>query len=158
MPDPIKIAIQNRKARYDFEILNTFEAGIQLQGTEVKSLRLGKGNLSDAYARVEDGEVYLHRAHIDEYLQGNRMNHDPLRKRKLLLHKSEIRRLEGSVQEKGLTLIPLKVYFRNGRAKVDIALARGKRDYNRRRTIAQRDAKRDMQVALKRASQAGDRR
>ena len=155
--DKIHVAVQNRKARHDFEILNTFEAGIQLQGTEVKSLREGRGNLGDSYARVENGEVFLHNAHIDEYLQGNRMNHDPMRKRKLLLHKHEIRRMEGRVQEKGLTLIPLKLYFRNGRAKVDLALARGKRDYDRRREIAKRDSERDMQAALKHA-QPGSRR
>lgn len=153
MADKVKVAVQNRKARHDFEILSSFEAGIQLRGTEVKSLRAGKGNLRDSYARVEDGEVYLYKAYIDEYLQGNQMNHDPTRKRKLLLHKHEIRRLEGRVQEKGLTLVPLKVYFRNGRAKVDLGLARGKREYDRRREIAKRDSNREMQIALKRASQ-----
>ncbi len=149
MTDGIKIIVQNRKARHDFETLDTFEAGIALQGTEVKSLRLGKANLSDSYARVENGEVFLHNAHISEYTEGNRFNHDPMRKRKLLLNRSEINRLRGRVEEKGLTLIPLKLYFKRGRAKVELALARGKREYDRRRDIAKRDARRQVETALK---------
>lgn len=149
MADGIKIIVQNRKARHDFETLDTFEAGIELQGTEVKSLRLGKANLVDSYARVERGEVFLHNAHISQYTEGNRFNHDPVRKRKLLLHKSEINRLRGRVEEKGLTLIPLKLYFKRGRAKVELALAKGKREYDRRQDLAKRDAKRQVEQALK---------
>ncbi len=149
MADGIKIIVQNRKARHDFETLDTFEAGIALQGTEVKSLRQGKANLVDSYARVENGEVFLHNAHISEYTEANRFNHDPVRKRKLLLNRSEINRLRGRVEEKGLTLIPLKLYFKRGRAKVELALARGKRQYDRRRDIAERDARRQVEQALK---------
>ncbi|MBK36518.1 MAG: SsrA-binding protein [Gemmatimonadetes bacterium] len=147
--DGIKIIVQNRKARHDYETLDTFEAGIALQGTEVKSLRLGKANLVDSYARVEDNEVFLHKAHISEYTEANRFNHDPVRKRKLLLHRAEINRLRGRVEEKGLTLIPLKLYFKRGRAKVELALVRGKREYDRRQDIAKRDARRQVEQALK---------
>ena len=152
MSDSTKTIAQNRKARYDYEVLATYEAGLALKGTEVKSLRLGKASLIDSYARVEGGEVFLHNLHIGEYDPGNRFNHDPLRKRKLLLNKHEIRKLKGSVQEKGRTLIPLKLYFRRGRAKVELALARGKREYDRRHDIAKRDAQREMQRALKERS------
>ena len=152
MSDSTKTIAQNRKARYDYEVLATYEAGLVLKGTEVKSLRLGKASLIDSYARVEGGEVFLHNLHIGEYDPGNRFNHDPLRKRKLLLNKHEIRKLKGSVQEKGRTLIPLKLYFRRGRAKVELALARGKREYDRRHDIAKRDAQREMQRALKERS------
>ena len=148
-PEPIKIIVQNRKARHDFETLDTFEAGIVLLGTEVKSLRLGKANLVDSYARVENGEAFLYNVHISEYTEANRFNHDPVRKRKLLLNKHEINRLRGRVEEKGLTLIPLKLYFKKGRAKVELALARGKREYDRRQDLASRDAKRQVQQALK---------
>ena len=149
MADGIKIIVQNRKARHNFETLDTFEAGIELQGTEVKSLRLGKANLVDSYARIDKGEVFLHKAHISQYTEGNRFNHDPVRKRKLLLHKSEIHRLRGQVEEKGLTLIPLKLYFKKGKAKVELAIARGKREYDRRRDIAHRDAQREIERTLK---------
>ncbi len=149
MSDNVKIIVQNRKARYDYEVLDTYEAGIVLQGTEVKALRIGKANLQDSYARVENGEVYLHNLHINEYTQGNRFNHDPIRKRKLLLHSYEINRLRGSSDEKGLTLVPLKLYFKKGKAKVVLAVARGKREYDRRHDIAKRDAQRDMQRELK---------
>ena len=155
MADGIKIIVQNRKARHNFETLDTFEAGIELQGTEVKSLRLGKANLVDSYARIDKGEIFLHKAHISEYPEGNRFNHDPVRKRKLLLHKSEIHRLRGQVEEKGLTLIPLKLYFKRGRAKVELALAKGKRDYDRRRDLAKRDAKRQVEQALKERTMGG---
>lgn len=155
MADGIKIIVQNRKARHNFATLDTFEAGIELQGTEVKSLRLGKANLVDSYARIDKGEIFLHKAHISEYTEGNRFNHDPVRKRKLLLHKSEIHRLRGQVEEKGLTLIPLKLYFKRGRAKVELALAKGKRDYDRRRDLAKRDAKRQVEQALKERTMGG---
>lgn len=147
--DRIKIVVTNRKARYDYHLLETWEAGIVLTGTEVKSLRDGKITLTDSYAGVENGEVYLCNVHVPPYKQGNLFNHEPTRRRKLLLHRSEIRRLIGRVVEKGLTLIPLKIYFSRGRAKVEIALAKGKRDYDRRRTIAERDARRDVERTLK---------
>ena len=147
--DGILIIAQNRKARYDYQAIDTWEAGIVLEGTEVKSLRNGKANLVDSYARVDGNEVFIHNLHIGEYDQGNQFNHEPMRKRKLLLHRHEINRLRGRVEEKGLTLIPLKVYFKRGRAKVEIALAKGKREYDRRRDIAQRDARRDMEKAIK---------
>jgi SsrA-binding protein len=148
-PEGIKIIAQNRKARYDYAVLETYEAGIALHGTEVKSLRDGKASLTDAYARVADGEVYLHNLHIHEYEKANRFNHDPVRTRKLLLHKAEVLRLRGRTEEKGLTLIPLKLYFKRGRAKVELALARGKRNIDRRRDIATRDARREVERALK---------
>ena len=147
--DGILIIAQNRKARYDYQAIDTWEAGIVLEGTEVKSLRNGKANLVDSYARVDGNEVFIHNLHIGEYDQGNQFNHEPMRKRKLLLHRHEINRLRGRVEEKGLTLIPLKVYFKRGRAKVEIALAKGKREYDRRQDIAQRDARRDMEKAIK---------
>jgi len=147
--DGIKIIVQNRKARHDYTVLDTYEAGLELQGTEVKSLRQGKANLTDSYARVDDGEVFLHNLHISEYTQGNRFNHDPVRKRKLLLHKHEINRLRGRVEERGLTLVPLRLYFKKGKAKIELGLARGKREYDRRQDIARRDARREMERALK---------
>lgn len=147
--DGIKIIVQNRKAHHDYHAIDTWEAGIALAGTEVKSLRNGKANLRDSFARVDGNEVFLHNVHIGEYEQGNQFNHEPTRKRKLLLHKHEINRLRGRVEEKGLTLIPLKLYFKRGRAKVEIALAKGKREYDRRQDIAKRDAKRDLERALK---------
>jgi SsrA-binding protein len=149
MAENIKIIVKNRKARRDYSVLDTFEAGLVLTGTEVKSLREGKANLKDSYARAEAGEVFLHNLHISEYGQGNQFNHDPTRARKLLLHRREIDRLQGRVQEKGLTLVPLQLYFKRGKAKVEIALARGKHDYDRRRDIAQRDARREMDRDLK---------
>ena len=149
MAENIRIIVKNRKARRDYSVLDTFEAGLVLTGTEVKSLREGKANLKDSYARAEAGEVFLHNLHISEYGQGNQFNHDPTRARKLLLHRREIDRLQGRVQEKGLTLVPLQLYFKRGKAKVEIALARGKHDYDRRRDIAQRDARREMDRDLK---------
>ena len=145
----IKIIVTNRKARYDYHFMDSWEAGIVLTGTEVKSLRLGKINLTDSFAAVDNGEVYLYNVHVSPYEQGSHFNHEPTRRRKLLLHRSEIRKLIGRVVEKGLTLIPTRVYFKRGRAKVEIALAKGKRDYDRRRTIADRDARRDMERTLK---------
>ena len=147
--DDIKIIVTNRRARYDYKFLETWEAGIVLTGTEVKSLREGKITLTDSYATVENGEVYLCNVHVPPYKQGSSFNHEPTRRRKLLLHRTEIRRLIGRVVEKGLTLIPLRVYFLRGRAKVEIALAKGKREYDRRQTIAERDARREMERTLK---------
>lgn len=145
----MEIITTNRKARHDYHILQTVEAGIVLTGTEVKSLRSGRANLKESFARIENGEVYLHGMHISPYEQGNRYNPDPKRKRKLLLHIFEIRRLTGKVQEKGLTLVPLKLYFKNGKAKVELALVRGKKEYDKRRAIAERDAKREMERGFK---------
>ena len=144
----IKVISDNRRARHDFFIEDTMEAGIVLQGTEVKSLRMGKVNLRDSYARVENGEVFLYGMHISPYEQGNRFNHDPLRPRKLLLHKREIRRLLGKTREDGYTLVPTRLYFTRGKAKVELALARGKKLYDKRDTAARRDANRRARQAL----------
>ena len=147
--DDIKIITTNRKARHDYTILDTYEAGIVLQGTEVKSLRNGRANLTDSYAGIEHGEVILHNVHISLYEQGTHYNHEPRRPRKLLLHKEEIRRLIGRVVERGFTLVPLKLYFKRGKAKVELALVTGKRQYDRRQTIAERDARRDAEREMK---------
>jgi SsrA-binding protein len=148
-PD-IKIVCQNRKAYHDYSIEETVEAGIQLLGTEVKSLRDGKANLKDSYVLIKDSEVILLNCHISPYSHGNIMNHDPLRTRKLLLHRKEIERLRGKMQQKGYTLIPLKIYFKGPYAKVEIGLARGKRLYEKRETIKEREAKKDIEKAMKR--------
>ncbi len=140
----IKIIAQNRKARYDYFIEDELEAGLVLKGTEVKSLRLGKANLKDAYARVKDGEVYVYQMHIGPYPFAYYDNHDPLRPRKLLLHKREIKRLYSKVNEKGFTLVPLKIYFKDGKVKIALALVRGKRKYDKREAIRRRDEKREM--------------
>lgn len=145
----IKIVTDNRKARHDYFIEETYEAGIALTGTEVKSLRAGRANLKDSYAQVVNGEMFLFNMHISPYEQGNRFNVDPVRPRKLLLHRSEINRLFGKVTQQGLTLVPLKVYFHKGRAKVELALARGKKIYDKRSAMAERDAKREMERALR---------
>ncbi|MEJ7706726.1 MAG: SsrA-binding protein SmpB [Nocardioidaceae bacterium] len=134
---------QNRKARYDYSIEDTFEAGLVLTGTEVKSLRAGRASLIDGFAEISEGEAWLHGAHIPEYLQGTWNNHAPRRKRKLLLHRHEIDKLERRVNERGLTLVPLAMYFKDGRAKVEIALAKGKKAYDKRQSIATRDAQRE---------------
>lgn len=130
-----KVVARNRKARHEYEIMDTFEAGLVLKGPEAKSLREGKVGFQDAYARVQGGEVWLHRLHISPYEQANRYNEDPLRPRKLLLHRHEIRRLVGKVEEKGLTLIPLDIYFRKGYAKVTLAVARGRKTYDKREKL-----------------------
>lgn len=148
----VKIVTENRKARHEYHILETFEAGLVLTGTEVKSLRGGKSNLQDSYARVENAELMLYNMHISPYAQGNQFNQEPKRTRKLLMHKQEIMRLLGKTREKGLALVPLKVYFKNGLAKVDLALAKGKKMYDRRDDIAERDAKRDMDRVMKERS------
>jgi SsrA-binding protein len=139
----------NRKARHEFAILQVYEAGIVLQGTEVKALRAGKANLVDSYATVRDNEVWLISAHISEYSQGNINNHIPTRDRKLLMNRSEIRKLIGKVKEKGLTLVPLRLYFKNGKVKVELALAKGKKEYDKRETIAKRDFQRDQERKIK---------
>ena len=138
-----KLIAQNKKARYDFHIEDTYEAGLVLTGTEVKSLRAGRASLVDAFADIAEGEVWLHNAHIPEYLQGTWNNHTPRRKRKLLLNRHEIDKLTHRVNERGLTLVPLSMYFKDGRAKVEIALAKGKKTYDKRQAIATRDAQRE---------------
>ncbi len=141
---------ENRRARHEYFIEETFETGIVLTGTEVKSLRLGKGNLQDSFAQITNNEVLLHNCHISPYDFGNRFNHEPLRTRKLLMHKTEIRRLFAKTREQGLTLIPLQMYFNEkGRVKVELALAKGKKLYDKREDIAARDAKRDMDRAIR---------
>jgi SsrA-binding protein len=141
--------VVNRRARHDYHIEETIEAGLVLTGSEVKSLRAGKGQLKDSYARVKDGEVWLLHAHISEYAPAARFGHDPVRPRKLLLHKREIARLAGKVREKGLTLVPLRIYFKNGRAKVELGLARGKKLYDKRAAMRERDAQREIERSLR---------
>jgi len=150
MKPDIKIACQNRKAYHDYSIEETIEAGIQLMGTEVKSLRDGKANLKDSYVLIKDSEVILLNCHISPYTHGNIANHDPLRTRKLLLHRKEIERLKGKIQQKGYALIPLKIYFKGPFAKVEVGLAKGKKQYEKRETIKEREAKRAIQKAMKR--------
>ncbi len=144
-----KVVVENRKARHDFFFEETFEAGMVLQGTEVKSLRAGKGNLQDSFARIENSEIFLWNMHISPYDQGNLNNHDPIRTRKLLMHKAEIKRLIGKTKEQGLTLVPVKIYFKRGKVKVLIALARGKKNYDKRQDLATKDAKREIEKAFK---------
>jgi len=139
----------NRKALHDYHILEKWEAGIALTGTEIKSIRLGRVNLREAYARAERGEMWLVGAHIAAYPAAGPFNHDPTRRRKLLLHRTQIRQLARQVDEKGLTVVPLRLYLKGGRAKVELALARGRRMYDRRRAIAQREAEREMRRALR---------
>jgi SsrA-binding protein len=146
----VKIATQNRAASYNYELLDRFEAGMVLVGTEVKSLREGKGSLRDAYAEVKAGEVWLMNCHIPEYRPGGPWNHGPLRPRKLLLNRREINKLAGQVQQKGLTLIPLKIYFREGMAKCELALARGKKFWDRRRAEREKEDKRETREAMHR--------
>ncbi len=147
---PIKIVAENRKARHDFTIVDQYEAGIMLTGTEVQSMRLGKVNLKDSYAKVKNGEVWLHQVHINPYPFAYFNNHDPLRVRKLLLHKREIMRLYAKVNEQGHTLVPLRIYFKKGKAKVVIALAKGKREFDKRHSIREREQKREVDRARKR--------
>ncbi|GKQ43021.1 SsrA-binding protein [Companilactobacillus sp. RD055328] len=139
----------NRKARHDYLIEETFEAGISLTGTEIKSVRNGRVNLKDGYVQVRNSEAWLMNVHINEYEQGNRFNHDPLRNRKLLLHKKEIRKLAGVVQEKGITIVPLKMYFKKGFAKVLIGVGRGKKEFDKRETIKHREQDREMRRTIK---------
>jgi SsrA-binding protein len=139
-----KLIAQNKKARHDYHLDDSYEAGLVLTGTEVKSLRAGRASLVDAYARIKDGEVWLEGAHIPEYDQASWTNHEPRRPRKLLLHRNEIAKLIGKTKESGLTLVPLSLYFKDGKAKVEIALARGKKAYDKRQTLAARDADREI--------------
>ncbi|SJZ44047.1 SsrA-binding protein [Pilibacter termitis] len=144
-----KVVAQNKKARHDYEILDTLEAGIVLKGTEIKSIRAGRINLKDGFARIRNGEVWLWNVHISPYEQGNIFNHDPLRTRKLLLHKKQIAKLIGEVKTSGVTLVPLKVYLKDGFAKVLIGVAKGKKQYDKRETLKKRDQKREIDRALK---------
>ena len=145
----VKVVARNKKARHDYTIEETYEAGIVLTGTEIKSVRAGKVNLQDSYARIKDGEVFLLNLHISPFEQGNRFNHEPTRLRKLLLHQREIERLTGKTKERGLTLIPLKLYFKNGRAKVELGLARGKKNYDKRETLKRNQAAREMDRSIR---------
>lgn len=147
-PSGIKIIAQNRRARHEYDVLQTLECGIVLQGTEVKALRDGRVNLGDAYAEIKGGEVWLVKMHIGPYDMGNRENHEPFRPRKLLLNRREIRKLIPRIEEGGRTLVPLKVYFKQGRVKVEIALARGKKLHDKRQDKAKRDSERDMARAI----------
>jgi SsrA-binding protein len=143
-----KLVAQNKKARHDYHVEDTYEAGIVLQGTEVKSLRAGRASLVDGFCEVENGEVFLHQVHIPTYAEGTWTNHEVRRRRKLLLNRVEIDKIDAKIREKGYTLIPLSLYFKDGRAKVEIALARGKKLYDKRQAIAARTAKREAEVAL----------
>jgi SsrA-binding protein len=145
-----KVICVNRKARHDYIVEETHEAGLMLTGSEVKSLREGRANLKDSYGRVDRGEAFLLNAHISHYPAAHQFNHDPTRTRKLLMHKREILRLMGKVQEKGLTLVPLRLYFRDGHAKVELALARGKKLYDKRSAIREREVRREMERAMRR--------
>lgn len=147
--DAARVVVRNRKARHEYQVLEEWEAGLVLQGTEVKSLRQGKANLQDAFARFDRGELWLHNLHISPYEAGNRFNHDPLRPRKLLLHSRELRKLVGQVEQKGLTLVPLDIHFRRGIAKVNLALVRGKKLHDKREDLRRRDAEREMARAYK---------
>ena len=149
MTEARQVVARNRRARFEYEILDSFEAGIELRGPEVKSLRAGKANLGEGYAVVRGGEVFLIGVHISPYAQAGRENPDPRRERRLLLHRAEIARLAGQLAQRGLTLVPLELYFRNGRAKVELALARGKRRSDKRETIRRREQEREMQRATR---------
>ncbi|HVJ48852.1 SsrA-binding protein SmpB [Desulfitobacterium sp.] len=145
----IKVISENRKAYHDYFVEEKLEAGIILTGTEIKSIRNGRVNLKDSYARIDHGEVWLYQMHISPYEAGNRFNHDPLRKRKLLLNHSEIIKLIGKIQLQGLALIPTRIYLRRGMAKIELGVGKGKKNYDKRQTIAERDAKRDMERSLR---------
>lgn len=149
MSKGVKVIAKNRKAAHEYTLEDRFEAGLVLRGTEVKSIRAGRVNLREGYVHVRDGEAFLVNIHIAPYDPSGNKNHDPLRRRKLLLHKRELTRLERAVQERGWTILPLKLYLTNGRIKLEIALARGKRKYDKRQTIAKRDAQRQIERAMK---------
>ncbi|WML54676.1 SsrA-binding protein SmpB [Neobacillus sp. PS3-12] len=144
-----KVVSQNKKAYHDYFIEETYEAGIVLQGTEIKSIRAGKCNLKDSYARIQNGEAWLYSMHVSPYEQGNRYNHDPLRPRKLLLHNKEIAKLYGEAKEAGMALVPLKVYLKNGFAKVLLGLAKGKKNYDKRETLKKKEANREIERAFR---------
>ncbi|MCU1675751.1 MAG: SsrA-binding protein [Frankiales bacterium] len=151
-----KLIAQNRKARHDYAILDTYEAGVVLSGTEVKSLRAGHASLVDAFAEIKNGELWLQGVHIPEYTQGTWNNHAPRRQRKLLLHRDEIARLVGKTRESGLTIVPLQMYFKDGYAKVEIALARGKKAHDKRQALSERDAAREIARSVGRRSKGRD--
>ncbi|KRK48099.1 SsrA-binding protein SmpB [Secundilactobacillus kimchicus] len=148
-PNDANVMAQNKKARHDYQILETYEAGLVLTGTEIKSIRDRRINLQDGFAQIRNGEAWLMNVHISEYAQGNQFNHDPLRNRKLLLHKKEIGKLVGATQDKGITIVPLRVYIKNGVAKVLLGVAKGKHEYDKRETIKKRDQDRQIARALK---------
>ncbi len=145
----VKVIVQNRRARHDYFVEETWEAGIELRGTEVKSIRMGRCNLKDCYAQVKDGELFVLGMHISPYENGSFSNTDPLRPKRLLMHKAEIRKLQQAVMQQGLALIPLNVYLKDGRVKVEIAICRGKKNYDKRDSIAKRDAEREMERHMK---------
>lgn len=145
----VKIVVQNRKARHDYFVLETWEAGLELKGTEVKSIRLGQCNLKDSYAAVKNGEIFVHGMHISPYEKGSYFNTDPMRPKRLLMHKQEIRKANQNVMQKGLALIPLSVYLKDGRMKLELALCKGKKLYDKRDDIAKRDAKRDIERSMR---------
>lgn len=149
MADSFIDIIRNKKARFEYEIHDTYEAGVVLRGTEVKSIRLRKVNIQESYARIKDGEVFIVGMNISPYEMGNRFNHEALRERKLLLHKSEIRKLIGKLNEKGYTLVPLRLYIKNGKVKIELGLGKGKAVYDKKKSIQDRDMKRDMQRDIK---------
>jgi SsrA-binding protein len=151
-----KMIAQNKKARHDYSIDDVYVAGLVLTGTEVKSLRAGRATLTDGFATLDDGEVWLRGVHIPEYTQGTWTNHEPRRARKLLLHREEIRRIANKVKDSGVTLVPLSLYFQDGRAKVDIAVARGRKDYDKRQAIAERESKREAARATGRRTKGID--
>lgn len=148
--DGIKVIAQNKKARYDYEILSTFEAGLVLTGTEIKSVREGRVQLKDGYGKIQENEAFLHEVYIAPYPNAGPFNHEPTQTRKLLLHKREIQKLYGKTQEKGLALVPLRMYLKNGRAKVELGLGRGKRKYEKREAIKKQDARKEIQRSLQR--------
>lgn len=150
-----KVIAQNKKARHDYHIEETYEAGIVLQGTEIKSIRAGKVSIKDAFARIENGEVFLYNMHISPYEQGNRYNHDPLRTRKLLLHRREISKLIGATKEQGYALVPLKIYLKDGFAKIELALAKGKKLFDKRENLKKRDAQREIEKAFREKQKGG---
>lgn len=144
-----KVAATNRKARHDYFVLEQYEAGIELSGTEVKSIRAGKVNLKDAFCQVKNGELFVYNMHVSPYEQGNRFNADPMRDRRLLMHKREIRKLYAAVQQDGFALVPLSLYFKNSRVKVEVAVCKGKKLYDKRSSMAERDTKREMDRVMK---------
>lgn len=145
MVEGIKVVAQNKKARHDYHIEETFETGLVLTGTEIKSIRAGKANLKESFARIQNGEVFLHNMHVSPYEQGNQFNHDPLRTRKLLMNRKEINKLIGITKEKGYSLVPLRMYLKRGFCKLELALARGKKLYDKRETLKKKDAQRDIE-------------
>ena len=149
MPEGEKTVAVNRKAGFDYEFLERYEAGLELTGTEIKSIREGKVNIRDAFARVQNGEMWLHNLHIAEYAAASRFNHEPTRPRRLLLHKDEIAHLAGALEQRGLTLIATRLYLKRGRAKIELAVGRGRKSYDKRAVIAERDANRAIQRAIR---------